>query len=247
MARPLAELRKMQKSQLKSINKDELIESILTTNEPDGGVVALLDSKLTAISAEIGELRKTILSPDGAVVRRINDMQARLDKQADTILHQQLFLEALDRKDRETHVVVLGVPDDGETLDGVSNDEEKLKKIWTTINEETAIRSHRRLGRRDQGSTRNRPVLVVMDSKSCRDGVLEKAKRLKESGSIFSKVYIKKDVHPSVRNEWTRLRKAETAEKERPENAGCSIHFDARERKLYRDGVVIDSWNPHPF
>ena len=155
MARPLAELRKMQKSQLKSINKDELIESILTTNEPDGGVVALLDSKLTAISAEIGELRKTILSPDGAVVRRINDMQARLDKQADTILHQQLFLEALDRKDRETHVVVLGVPDDGETLDGVSNDEEKLKKIWTTINEETAIRSHRRLGRRDQGSTRN--------------------------------------------------------------------------------------------
>ena len=86
-----------------------------------------------------------------------------------------------------------------------------------------------------------------MDSKSSRDGVLEKAKRLKESGSIFSKVYIKKDVHPSVRNEWTRLRKAETAEKERPENAGCSIHFDARERKLYRDGVVIDSWNPHPF
>ena len=55
---------------------------------------------------------------------------------------------------------------------------------------------------------------------------------------------MKKDVHPSVRNEWKRLRDAERTEKDRPENVGCVIRLDVRERKLYRDDVVIDKWNP---
>ncbi len=59
----------------------------------------------------------------------------------------------------------------------------------------------------------------------------------------MNKIYIMKDVHPSIRAEWRRLREAERKEKERPENAGCVIRLDARERKLYRDGVVIDAWN----
>ena len=55
---------------------------------------------------------------------------------------------------------------------------------------------------------------------------------------------MKKDVHPGVRTEWQRLREAEMKEKDRPENVGYDIHFDARQRKLFRNGEVIDSWNP---
>ena len=60
-------------------------------------------------------------------------------------------------------------------------------------------------------------------------------------------IYIKKDVHPAVRKEWARLREAERLEKEKPENNGATIRLDTRERKLYRDDTVIDSWTPHPF
>ena len=38
------------------------------------------------------------------------------------------------------------------------------------------------------------------------------------------------------------LREAEKAERERPENVACNIQFNVRERKLYKDGVVIDKW-----
>ena len=39
----------------------------------------------------------------------------------------------------------------------------------------------------------------------------------------------------------------EAAEKARPENVGSVIRLNTRERKVYRDNVVIDSWQPGPF
>ena len=92
------------------------------------------------------------------------------------------------------------------------------------------------MGRRDQHSARNRPLLVLLDSKTSRDKILEKAKKLKESGIIYDKIDIKKDVHLSVRSKWKRLRDVEKREKEKPENAGCIILLVTKEQKLYRDG-----------
>ena len=77
-----------------------------------------------------------------------------------------------------------------------------------------------------------------------RSRILANAKNLKTAGEKFSRIYVKKDVHPGVRKEWQRLREAEAKEKERPENAGCDIRLDTRQRKLYHDGEVIDTWNP---
>lgn len=237
----------MQRGQLRSVTKDELIESIISAGEQDVGVTAVLEERLTTIATEINELRRAISSSEVDVNKKLEDMQVKIDKQAEIIVHQQRFLEALDRKERECNLIVLGVPDDGLALDGATCDGEKLEKIWATIDEETEMCSHRRLGRPSQDSTKKRPILVTVTSKSSRDGVLEKAKRLKESGPHLNKIYIKKDVHPSVRKEWSRLRSVEAAEKERPENAGCVIRLDVKERKLYRDGVVIDRWNPQYF
>ena len=50
-----------------------------------------------------------------------------------------------------------------------------------------------------------------------------------------------------VRKEWNRLREVEKLEKSRPENQHVTIRLDTKERKLYRNDIVIDSWNPHPF
>ena len=80
-----------------------------------------------------------------------------------------------------------------------------------------------------------------------RDRILGKSKKLKEAGDPFGRIFIKKDVHPAVRNEWKKLEDVEMVEKNRPENVGCTIRLDSRERKIYRDGVVIDQWNAYPF
>lgn len=73
---------------------------------------------------------------------------------------------------------------------------------------------------------------------------MENSNRLKNAGDNVKSIYIKKDVHPSVRREWKRLRDVEREEKEKPENVGCVIRLDPRERKVYKDGEIIDSWNP---
>lgn len=74
--------------------------------------------------------------------------------------------------------------------------------------------------------------------------MLQKTSGLKQARDAYNRKYIKKDVHPSIRDEWRKLRKAEKAEKERPENAECTICLDVRERKLYKDGIVINAFSP---
>ena len=242
----LEELRKLQRSQLKSITKDELIEAIVSTGR-NVETPARLEDRLSSIDTKLATLMQAITTSETAVEKKLSDMQQQLDKQAEIIMKQQSFLEQIDRKERETNMVVLGVPDEQETLEGATRDEDKLHKIWHVIGANTAIRSHRRLGRNESGSTRKRPILVVAGSKDDRDSTLAKSQELKGRGAPYDKIYIKKDVHPAVRQEWKRLRDVTTAEKERPENQGSNVLFNVRERKVYRDGIVIDQWNLHHF
>ena len=53
--------------------------------------------------------------------------------------------------------------------------------------------------------------------------------------------------HISVHNEWKRLMEAEILQQNRPENVRCVSRVDMEERKLYRDDVVINSWNVSYF
>ena len=106
------------------------------------------------------------------------------------------------------------------------------------------IVSQQWLGPEASGRGRNRPLLLTIKNGDIRQQILANAKNLKSAGDNYAKIYVKKDVHPGVRKEWQRLREAEIKEKERPENMGHNIHFDPRQRKLFRDGEVIDSWNP---
>ena len=173
-------------------------------------------------------------------------MHEQIEKQAEVIARQQTFLESIDRREREIKLVVLGVPDESESLDGETTDGGKLRKIWSKLDEPVNIQPCQRLGRAVPGDHKW-PILVTLASRQLRDKILGKTKKLKESGAPYDSVYVKKDVHPSVRKEWKRLRDAEAAEKVKPEYTGCVIRLDTKERKLYRDGVVIDSWRPASF
>ena len=239
------DLWQMERGQLARVNKDVLVNCILASKN-GVGESNLLQQKLDEITRELADLKRKITSPESTFNKKISHMQDQIDKQAEIIASQQHFLEAIDRKDRETKLVVLGAPDENESLDGATTDEGKLSKIWNQLDEPFEIESFRRLGRVATGQ-RKRPILVTLPSKRARDKIIEKTKRLKDAGSPYDTVYVRKDVHPSVRKEWKRLRDAEASEKAKPENIGCEIRLDTKERKLYRDGEVIDCWRPAPF
>ena len=237
-------MRKLQRNQLKSVNKDEIIDAILAADD-DAAVSARHDSKLDQIMKELTELRSIISSHENSAKVQINELTDVIKKQSEVILQHQLFLEQLDRKNRENNLVLFGIPDERSAFDGVTSEEDKIQKVLGKVetDSDAVVRSHRRLG--PVNDDRPRPVLIRVDSKFIRDKVLEKAKKLKDLNDPFKKVYIKKDSHPEVRKEWKRLRNAEEAEKRN--NVDSDIRLDFKQRVLYKDGCIIDKWRPHPF
>lgn len=236
----------MQRGQLARINKEELIDTILAAQAEETPALKALDDKLTAVMAEVAELRTTLASPESFISKKFTELQTKIDKQAEIIASQQRFLEMLDRKEREMNVVVLGLPDEGEAFDGAVTDAEKLAKVWDKMEVGAVECQHRRLGA-EGGGGRKRPLLLTIRNKDTRLRILSNSKKLKTAGENYRRIFVKKDVHPSVRKEWKRLREAEAREKERPENVGCVIRLDTRQRKLYRDDDVIDCWNSQFF
>ena len=166
------------------------------------------------------------------------------------VAQQQTFAESLDARDRQCNLVITGVPEEGEVLDGATTEKAKYEKVLSKIGitdtdqiDAPVVMS--RMGTRD--NVRIRPILLKMPSKATREKILTNAKKLKEAGQAYAKVYIRKDVHPATRREWKRLKDAEKSEKEKPENAASTISLDYKARVLLRDNVVIDRWKPTYF
>ena len=202
MARSLAELRKMQQNQLTRINKVELIETLLyAQDEDETPVLTALDKKLNAVMAEVAELKKVITSPDSFVTKKFAELNNRIEQQADIIARQQRFLELLDRKEPKANIVVLGLPDESEALDGAVTDTDKLEQVWEKVGVVGVECQHRILGAHAEGGRRNRPLLLTIPQKDMRSRILANAKNLKTAGEKFSRIYVKKDVHPGVRKE----------------------------------------------
>ena len=246
MAKQMSDLKGMQRNQLQRINKEELIDVILAANNEKDNLLEIT-KKLTEVINELESLKSLVTSPESAANKKIAALEARLEKQDEIIAKHQLYMESLDRREREANVIILGVPDEGEALEGAVTDNDKIGKVWAAIDAGHVNGTLRRLGRYDATNHRCRPILLTLSDKTSRSGLLDLARKLKECGEPYKKIYVKKDVHPSVRREWQRLRDAERMEKDRPENAGCVIRLDTRERKLYKGNCVIDSWKPQPF
>ncbi len=67
---------------------------------------------------------------------------------------------------------------------------------------------------------------------------------LKEVGNAFKDIYVRKDVHPQVNNEFRRLKVVEKQEREKPENQGCTVVYNAIMHTIL---VVIDRFKPNLF
>ena len=226
MSRTLSDLLEMQRSQLTRVNKDELVEILLTAQkDEDNNSMQMILTRLTALMAEVAELKQALMSPDSAINKKVEELQLQVNKQGDIIAKQQRYLEAIDRKERECNLVLLGVPDDNEALDGATTDRDKVDKLWEATRTSCRVTSMRRLGKAgDAGQDRRRrPILVTVASREDRDSVLAVAKHLKTANEPYRKIYIKKDVHPSVREEWRRLRDARCGENGTRTTGKCGL------------------------
>ena len=150
----------------------------------------------------------------------------------------------LDSRERSKNIVITGVSESVD-LEGAHTDQQKCEIILQTIGVPEIAFTQKRLGRQVDG--RVRALLLHIPSAPQRESILANTSKLKQAGPAYQKVYVKKDVHPAVRNEWRRLRESEKKEKEKPENVGCNIRLDTRQRVLLRDEVVIDRWSPSYF
>ncbi len=102
---------------------------ILASGE-DGTTLAGINKRMDDVVKAMEALKDTITAQNSVANKNYEKLRARVDKQ-EIIAKQQQYLEYLDKKEREGNVVILGVPDDQESLEGATSDEEKLDKIWT--------------------------------------------------------------------------------------------------------------------
>ena len=133
MAKSLLELQRMDAAQLNKMTKDVLISCIQNAQvSPDNEIKTYLSNIVT----ELRDLRTTLTEQlehskkrIGVLETTVNKQSEQLDKQSVTIqkqseiiANQQKSLERIDQSMRETNIVVLGVPDINESLEGATND-----------------------------------------------------------------------------------------------------------------------------
>ena len=97
----------------------------------------------------------------------------------------------------------------------------------------------KRIGVKVEGKVRALLVTVLLEEK--RNDFVQKARNNNDLGTG---IRVKKDSHPAVRAEWTRLFNLKATEEAKAENAGKVVAIDMKKRHVTIDGQIIDSWKP---
>lgn len=240
----LEQLRALPRSRFDAIKKADIVDMIL--NSPVDGNSAVLD-RIDKLSLDMGnkidsireDLNTKINAKETALRSEINDLRG-------VVSNQQRFMEQLDSRSRGQNLVIVGVPET-EDVAGAKSDEEKVEKIFETLDADPGVYSFKRLGIA-AAAGRTRPFLISLDGNERREKMMNNSAKLNESDDpTLAAIRIKRDSHPAIRKEWKRLFDSEKAEKNKPENRGCKIELDRKKRQLLKDGTVIDSWQPLSF
>ena len=189
-----------------------------------------------------------------AMNEKLEQLSTENNQLVRTVQQQQRYLEMIDAEKRASNIIITGVPEsetetsatleaDGEIAD---TDDSKVRMLLRKIGHQNiATKETMRLGKIVQGKTR--AIKVVLADPVSRKKVLEDAKQLKQAGEKFSKIYIKKDIHPAVRKEFKRLQDVTKVETNKPENTGKKVEYDHKTRTVTVDGVIIDRFKSSFF
>ena len=209
----------------------------------------VLDAQRNEPNEVLTELReiKASIQEFSAVKAKVRDLSNQLSNALQIIHQQQLFLESIENRERRCNLVITGLR---EVADDVGRDDpEKLQMVLNKAKCPSDIDASSfalcRLGQPNEHQ--KRPLLVICNSQQQRGKIIQTASELKRAGETYTRIYIKKDIHPTVRKEIGRLRKRAKEEEEKSANTGTIIAYDPKNRVVTRDGVVIDRFSPKFF
>ena len=250
------DVRRLSPAELRKLNKEQLQFALWTlineTAEDTAAGPAVV--QMSRIETKLDDLLAKWTKEKDALNKQIQELRSDKEKIAETLSQHQRMLESIESERRAANVIMTGVPE--EQLGDATTDIEKVKLVLSTIGQQAVeVKSVERLGAQQQdqrhppsGSRPYRRALkVILKDANNRKSVLESARQLKNSDSMFRSVYIKKDIHPLVRKEFDRLRGVAKREKERPENEGKNVRYDFKDRKVYVNDVVVDSFQNVAF
>ena len=168
MAPTISEFLKRSKTQKNGFKKEELMDILESSqnNINDGNIIQTMVTSITNLTTEIKGLIRSFADHQESTRKQFDEFKQQMVKQNEIIAKQQLYLEQHDRKERECNLVILGVPEETETLDGATTDNDKLSKVWATAGITCTIKSSHRVGRGDDD--RRRPILAKVLSKTDR-------------------------------------------------------------------------------
>lgn len=235
------EINRMTNPQLKKA-LTTLVAARREDNERDDNPTnAILLQEIQMLRQEVAEIRQ--------LKKEVQSLSNKLDDAFATIHSQQLFMEAMDGKERRCNLVISGVKESEDGAGSSATDAQLVKEVIEKTGYSEPFNTDewemRRLGQPNE--RKRRPIHVKVKDPKQRDGILAVAKNLKDAEGSFSTVYIKKDLHPCIRKEYARLRKREKEERDKASNTGTVIVYDWKNRVLLRDGLVIDRFAPRFF
>ena len=239
MAVTLAQYKAMTPPQRNKVTKPDLL-ALLDETVDETNIL----TKLDVIIAELKELRQK--NEDQALeVKRVDN---KVIEHGKVLAAHQKFMEDLDAEKRAKHMIVLGLAEedgDGEREEG-EDEREKFLGIVDAIGvqrNEVQIEYVERLGQRNEGQEqRNKPLKITFGHSSMHNKVLKNSYKLKDQpeGSVYKKVFLKKDQHPDVRLEEKRLYEVFKAERNKPENGDKEVVFNRKTRVVTVNGEEID-------
>ena len=224
------------------LNVDELVTLITRTIQPVKDDLALIRQELSE-KTKAHNNRLKLLEAD------VQQKQERIDGLESTVIEMQKFINTIDHEERRTNIIVTGLsestiqaPDEDESGTALDNDNEKMKVIIDAIkgNERFDVDTWTisRIGRARDGS--NRAIKIVTTSPDERDKVLSLASKLKTQPETWSKVYLKKDLHPVYAKENQRMRKKKYDLTQQFINNGEQHEVKIVKGQLQVDGNTVD-------
>ena len=242
----ISEVRRLSITDVSRLNKDELQRALKTTISKNGSdrQNSGIEDKLNEILSELKDLKVERESQR----KDIEHLKEENGQISDILMQHQRYLESLEAEKRAENLIITGIPESDLRFNNelYTTDVDKCKLIFSKIGKaDTQFTSAERLGRQD--ASKNRFVKLKLASPAERKNILENAKKLKECGETFKRIFIKKDTHPLIRKEFQRIKDVTNFEKQKPENQGKNVRYDHHTRKVMVDDIIVDSFKPSFF
>ena len=208
-----------------------------------GDLVAIIK----AVNGDYEEKLTTLVNRISTLEQSVDALKKEDSRKDEILLNHQRFLEVLANKDRQCNLIISGVKESGVQDAEQSNDERTVKDIVSRISGTLSVDGLKfeieRLGDVDKAH-KPRPIRVKVETAKIRNELCAQSSLLKNIEG-FQNIYVKRDTHPAIRKENSRIYKLVKEEKERPENQGHNIIYDRKAKVVLRDDVIIDRFNPH--